>query len=256
MTFLDERPKASAFVARDVSKNFGGLRAVDGVSLKLDRGEIMGLIGPNGSGKTTFINVVTGNLDITSGEVWIDDTDITGWAAHKIPAMGIARTFQVVRLFDTLTVLENVEVAAVSVGNLSRGEATALAWEALERVGLTQRAYLDAGTLPYGEERSVEVARALVTNPSFLLLDEPGAGLNESELDVLLDSLATIPRDIDCGMLVVDHDMRFIMRLCDRIHVLNHGQTIAEGTPEEVRRQPEVREAYLGSEATALEGLT
>jgi len=244
-----EGSKPQSLKTQDVTKDFGGLRAVNNVSLSLKRGEILGLIGPNGSGKTTFINVITGNLDITSGKVRVDDLDITGWPTHKIPSAGIARTFQVVRLFKALTVLENVEVAAVSVNRLSRREAKVRAYDALDRVGLVGRAQLRAGTLPYGEERRVEIARALVTNPAFLLLDEPGAGLNEAEIETLLDSLIGLPLEIDCGILVVDHDMRFIMRLCDRIHVLNHGRTIAEGTPGEVRRQPEVREAYLGSEA-------
>jgi branched-chain amino acid transport system ATP-binding protein len=146
-------------------------------------------------------------------------------------------------------VLENVEVAAVSVRRLSRREANERARAALERVGLTHRAHLSAGTLPYGEERELEIARALVTEPAFLLLDEPGAGLNDAEIEVLLENLARIPADIGCGMLVVDHDMRLIMRLCDRIHVLDHGSTIAEGAPYEVRRNPEVKKAYLGSAA-------
>jgi branched-chain amino acid transport system ATP-binding protein len=236
-------------VANNITKNFGGLRAVNQVSLELAIGEILGLIGPNGSGKTTFINVVTGNLDITEGEVWIGDTNITGWPPHKIPFTGIARTFQVVRLFKALTVLENVEVAAVSVKRLSRKDAKERARNALELVGLTRRADVQAGTLPYGEERELEIARALVTDPKFLLLDEPGAGLNEDESETLLKNLARLPGEIGCGMLVVDHDMRLIMRLCDRIHVLDHGSTIAQGTPEEVRNNPEVKKAYLGSAA-------
>lgn len=242
-----EKPRA--LIARSVTKIFGGLRAVNDVSLQLVRGEILGLIGPNGSGKTTFINVVTGNLLISSGQVWVDDTNITGWPIHRIPSTGIARTFQVVRLFKALSVLENVEAAAIGVKGLGRREAQARAWKALEQVGLTRLAYSEASTLPYGEERRVEIARAIVTDPAFLLLDEPGAGLNEAEIEALLESLIDLPHELDCGMLVVDHDMRFMMRLCNRIHVLNHGKTIAEGTPEEVRRQKEVREAYLGSEA-------
>jgi branched-chain amino acid transport system ATP-binding protein len=243
------RPKANALVARQVTRDFGGLRAVDSVSLRLERGEILGLIGPNGSGKTTFINVVTGYLDITAGEVWVDDLNITNWPAHKIPYTGVIRTFQVVRPFKALSVLENVEVAAVSIGRLSRRKARERAWVAVKRMGLARRANLPAGTLPYGDERRLEIARALVTEPAFLLLDEPGAGMNDAEIEDLLKSLASLPEEIDCGILIVDHDMRLIMRLCDRIHVLNHGRTIAEGTPEEVRRHPKVREAYLGSAA-------
>lgn len=240
---------AEVLIAREVTKDFGGLRAVDSVSLKLERGEILGLIGPNGSGKTTFINVVSGRLLITSGEVWVGDTNITGWPTHKIAQIHLIRTFQLMKPFKRLTVLENVEVAAVSVGHLSRRSARARAWAILELMGLAQHADLMAGTLPTGEERNLEIGRTLATDPSFLLVDEPGAGMNEAEVEMLITRLAGIPREIGCGILLVDHDMRLIMSLCDRIHVLNQGQTIAEGTPEEIRRQPEVIEAYLGSAA-------
>jgi branched-chain amino acid transport system ATP-binding protein len=241
--------RAPTFAAREVTKDFGGLRAVDSVSLELERGEILGLIGPNGSGKTTFINVVTGRLPITAGEVWVDGTNITGWPAHKIAQLHLIRTFQLMKPFKRLTVLENVEVAAVSVEHLSRRKAQVRARAILERMGLAERAGLLAGVLPTGEERNLEVARALAAGPAFLLLDEPAAGLNDQESEQLVKSLAGIPSDMDCGLLVVDHDMRFIMGLCDRIHVLNHGRTICRGTCEEVQRDPEVIAAYLGSAA-------
>lgn len=240
--------EGAALVIEGATKDFVGLRALDSVSLTLERGKILGLIGPNGSGKTTLINVVTGFLKPTAGHILINGVDITNWPPHKIAPLGLARTFQTIKLFLGLTVLENVEVAAVSAG-LSRHRARQRAYEVLERLGATRLADLPAGALPYGAERRVEIARALAMNPNFLLLDEPAAGLNEAESEDLLQTLTFIPQETGCGMLIVDHDMRLIMRLCDRVHVLNYGKTIDEGTPEQVRRNPAVIEAYLGAPA-------
>ena len=237
--------RAATLAVEGLTKDFVGLRALDSVSLTLERGEILGLIGPNGSGKTTLINVVTGFLKPTEGRVRVGDVDITSWSPHKIAELGLARTFQTLKLFLGLTVLENVEVAAVSVG-LPRRQARQQAYELLESLGAMRLADLPAGALPYGQERRVEIARALATNPSFLLLDEPAAGLNEAESDDLLQTLAPIPQQTNCAMMIVDHDMRLIMRLCDRLHVLNYGKTIGEGSPDEVHRNPAVIEAYLG----------
>lgn len=235
---------------RELTKDFAGLRAVDGVTFALEQGEILGLIGPNGSGKTTTINLITGLLRITSGSVTVHGKDITGWPPHRIAQAGLARTFQVVKLFKDFTVLENVEVAAISARRTGRAQARASAVDALELVGIAHLAELPARILPQGEERRVEIARALATGPDFLLLDEPGAGLNDAEIEVLLPTLERI-RDLrGCGVLIVDHDMRLIMPLCDRLHVLNYGQTIAEGSPEQVRRERAVIEAYLGAEET------
>ena len=233
---------------RELSKHFAGLRALDGVSLELRRGEILGLIGPNGSGKTTLINVVTGLLPATGGRVFVDGTEITNKKTYQVAHAGLARTFQTIRLFRDLTVSENVEVAAVSMG-LSRREARQRAFAILEETGIADWADLLAGVLPYGLERRVEVARALATEPKFLFLDEPAAGLNEDESEELLRVLAVIPARKNLGMLIVDHDMRLIMRLCHRLHVLNFGKTIGEGTPEEVRKIPAVLQAYLGKAA-------
>ena len=231
-----------------LAKCFFRLRALDGVSFTLSRGEILGLIGPNGSGKTTLINVVTGLLPATKGQVFANGVEITNKKPYQIAHAGLARTFQTIRLFRELTVLENVEVAAVSMG-LSRAEARKRALGVLEEIGIARWADMRSGVLPYGLERRVEVARALATQPSFLFLDEPAAGLNEDESEELLKILVALPSKKNLGMLIVDHDMHLIMRLCHRLHVLNFGKTIGEGTPQEIRRIPAVLEAYLGKAA-------
>ena len=233
---------------KNLVKNFIGLTAVDDLNLTLRQGEILGLIGPNGSGKSTSINVITGLLKPSAGRVLVNDTEITGWPAHKIAGMGLARTFQTIKLFPDLTVLENVEVGAVSAGSLRR-QAKEQAHTVLRELGIDHLAGLPANTLPFGDERRVEIARALAREPYFLLLDEPAAGLNEQESDDLLGTLRGIPDKWNCGILIVDHDMRLIMRLCNRLQVLNYGQTIGAGSPEEIRRNPRVIEAYLGSSA-------
>jgi branched-chain amino acid transport system ATP-binding protein len=243
-----ERTQAAALVVEGVTKDFVGLRALNSVSLRLEQGEILGLIGPNGSGKTTLINILTGFLKPTAGRIKVNGVDITNWPPHKIAPLGLARTFQTIKLFLGLTVLENVEVAAVSAG-LPRPRAKQRACEVLERLGVSHLAGLSAGALPYGAERRVEIARALATDPNFMLLDEPAAGLNAAESDDLLQTLASIPQEIGCGILIVDHDMRLIMRLCHRVHVLNYGKTLGEGKPEEVRKNSAVVRAYLGTSA-------
>jgi branched-chain amino acid transport system ATP-binding protein len=226
--------------------DFSGLRALNAVSLEARQGEILGLMGPNGSGKTTLINVMTGMLRPTAGRVLLSERDITGLPPHRIGRAGIARTFQLVRLFRDLTVLENVEAGAVASG-ASRWEARAIARELLDEMGGMAWADRFASELPYSHERLVEIARALATRPRFLVLDEPAAGMNEVESAGLLEKLAKLPQEKQLGMIIVDHDMHLMMRLCHRLHVLASGQTIGEGTPAEVRAMPAVVEAYLGA---------
>lgn len=239
---------SGALIVRGLTKDFAGLRAVEDVSFTVEPGEILGLIGPNGSGKTTTINVITGLLNITAGSVHLGSLDMTGWSPHKIARAGLARTFQIVRLFDDFTVRENVEVAVVASGRAKGNEVGLRATRALRQLGILHLANTPARVLPQGEERLVEIARAIATEPSFLLLDEPGAGLNDAEIETFLPTLQRLRNDIGCGILIVDHDMRLIMNLCDRIHVLNYGKTIVEGTPEAVQVDPAVIEAYLGVE--------
>ncbi len=247
MTLGDDSEETSpTLIVEDVTKIFGGLRAVNNVSLELNPGEILGLIGPNGSGKSTLINVITGFYKPNEGRIFLSGMDISGWSPNKIAPLGLARTFQTVRVFPALTVIENTEVAGVSMG-LSRQNARRQALITLKRLGIAQKADMYPAELPHNELRLTEIARALVLNPKFLLLDEPAAGLNEVEIEELLAMLGSILKEQCCGTLVVDHDMSLIMRLCDRLHVLNYGSTICEGDPDKVRKDPEVIEAYLGS---------
>ena len=231
---------------KEISVDFSGLRALDGVNLDVEVGEIVGLIGPNGSGKTTLINVITGQVNPVSGSVNIDGEEITFLSARKIALKGITRSFQIVRLFENLTVKQNVETTALAKG-ASRKEAGKLALTLLEEFNLNNLAGLLAGTLSYGDKRKVEIVRALAGQPHFLLLDEPAAGMNEAESEALLRILAELPARKNLGMLIIDHDMTLIMRLCHRLHVLSSGQTIGEGDVDYVRKLPAVIEAYLGT---------
>jgi len=246
MTITDERHD-EGLVVRHLKKYFNQLKAVDDVSFQLRRGEILGLIGPNGSGKTTTVNVVSGLLPPTGGDIFIDGINVTSYKNFQMAKAGLARTFQTVRLFHDLTVLENIEVAAVSIG-VARREAGTIAEALLEELDLLQHYDRLAGGLPYGRQRLLEIARALALSPKYLFLDEPAAGLNEDESDDMLARLKRLPQERDIGVLIIDHDMRLIMRLCDRLHVLNYGKTIMSGTPEEIRHDKAVREAYFGEE--------
>jgi len=234
--------------AAGVSVEFVGLRALDSVSLSVSQGTILGLIGPNGSGKTTLLNAITDHVPMTAGRITLGDDDITGLAPREIARRRIARTFQIGRDFSNLTVLENVVTGALGHGATMR-EARRRAGELIDRFGLAARADDLARFLSYGDKRRVEIARALAGDPLFLLLDEPAAGMNDKETGALLEILERLPQERGLGLLIVDHDMGLIMRLCRELHVLASGRTIAEGDRQSVRDDPAVIEAYLGSEA-------
>jgi ABC-type branched-subunit amino acid transport system ATPase component len=239
----------SELATHGLSRDFGSLRALASVSVTLRQGEILGLIGPNGSGKTTLLNLVTGIHRPTAGRVTLGDRDITGIAPYRIARLGIARTFQSIRLFAHLSVRDNILVAA-SAAPQREVRPRAVAARLLAALDLAQSADSPAKSLPHGAQRRLELARALALAPRFLLLDEPAAGLDETETVALIERIAEIRTEHGCGILVIDHGMRFIMRLCDRIHVLDAGRTLFEGSPAEVRQSSEVVEAYLGRSAT------
>lgn len=248
-----------------LTKAFGGLLAVDDLDLTLETGAIRGLIGPNGSGKSTTLNLISGLYQETRGRISLDGKDIHGLGTSKRTAAGLARTFQSIRLFRRLSVLDNVLVArycrthaglvAVTLrtpaARKEEREARARALEALDTVGLRHRAAELPGSLPYGQQRLVEIARALATDPRVLLLDEPAAGMNATEKVELLHLIRRLNSDRGLSILLVEHDMDLVMRACTRISVLNFGSCIAEGTAAEVRCHPDVVEAYLGKGAEA-----
>lgn len=245
--------------AKNVSKYFGGLHAVDNVSMTVDEGEIFGIIGPNGAGKTTLFNLCSAVYPVTKGEIIFKEEAITGIHTENVARRGIARTFQNIKLFNYMTVLNNVKIGCHINMNTNvfdsifhtktykKDEAYAEehAREVLADVELKEHIDMMAGNLPYGTQRKVEIARALATNPSLLLLDEPAAGMNPNETMQLLEFIKKI-RDKGKTIIVIEHDVRFVMNLCDRIMVLNYGQKICEGLPNEVRDNIQVQEAYFG----------
>ena len=240
------RPDPTRLRARGIVVRFEGLTALDRVSLALGRGEILGLIGPNGAGKSTLVNALTGFERPARGAVYLDDVEITRWPAARIARSGVARTFQAVRLFRGLSVLENLSAAGVG-GGLALRAAEARALEILDWMGLAAQARVQASALPYGDERRVGIGRALATAPRFLLLDEPAAGMSDAECDELVLLVERIPAAFGCGVLLIEHNMRVIMNACGRIHVIDTGSTLAEGTPAEIQGNPDVIRAYLGT---------
>ncbi len=253
---MSERPvpdgerRPGALRASSISRSFSGVQALHDVTLEVRRHEVVGLIGSNGAGKSTLVNVLTGFDLPDEGTVELDGHEITGWSAHRRGRAGLARTFQHSRSFRELSVRENVEVGALGCGASAR-EARDRAGELLALLGLAAYAELPAGTLAHGDERRLGVARALATEPRYVLLDEPAAGLPEAEVPALAAAVRSVRDDHDAGVLLIDHNMALVMDVCDRISVLDQGRTLAEGTPAQIRANAEVMSAYLGESAVA-----
>ena len=246
----------------DLTKSFGGLTAVSGFNLELGERDLQGIIGPNGAGKTTVFNLITGVYAPDRGQIQLGDHTVSGLPSDAIARAGIARTFQNIRLFAQMTVLDNITMAlharagyglweaAFRTQNFHRQEARLLAEsrEHLARFGLLDRQREAAGSLPYGEQRRLEIARALATGPKVLLLDEPAAGMNPREVEELIQLIQQVHRDFSLAILLIEHQLPVVMELCREVQVLDFGETIASGAPQEVVRNPLVIEAYLGEE--------
>ncbi len=246
----------------DLSKSFGGIKAVQKFEIRIDKGEVIGLIGPNGAGKTTAFNLLTGVYTPTTGSIMFEGKDIAGKKPYQITALGIARTFQNIRLFGELSVLENVKIAftlhstyslpeaILRLGRYGREEQTIddKARELLKAFKLDNLADEQAKNLPYGQQRRLEIARALATRPKLLLLDEPAAGMNPQETKELTEMIRWIRDEFKLSILLIEHDMALVMKICERIYVLDYGKILATGLPEEIKHNPAVIKAYLGTE--------
>ena len=254
---------AELLKAEGLAQVFGGLRAVSNFNMVIEKGELIGLIGPNGAGKTTAFNMITGVYRPTEGELAFNGKSIVGKKPSEITALGIARTFQNIRLFSELSVLENVKIAyhtrakytvAEAVLRLGRyfkeeREIEEKAMKLLAIFHLEKQAHELAKNLPYGAQRRLEIARALAAKPKLLLLDEPAAGMNPQETQELMEMIRWIKKEFGLTILLIEHDMSLVMGICERIYVLEYGEIIAEGTPKEIKENPEVIRAYLGGEA-------
>src|ERR1700728_2780492 len=225
---------AAELCAEAIVVQFSGLTAIADVSLRVERRQVFGLIGPNGAGKTTLVNCLTGFQRPTAGRILLGREDTTGWPAAAFREHGVARTFQAGRLFKDMSVIENVEVTAVGLG-LSLGHAREHARAMLAWIGLGDKQTWKAGALPYTDQRRLGIARGLVLSPAFILLDEPAAGMSDAECEHLMELVASIPRTFTCGVLLIEHNMRVVMGISQRIHVLDGGRTLAEGTPAEIQ---------------------
>ena len=253
---------SSILTCQDVSINFGGVKAVQNVSLDIRKGSVTSIIGPNGAGKTTFFNIISGVYKPTSGKVLLDGEDITNLPQHEVSKKGMARTFQNIRLFSQLDNVRNVQSALDARANYTMVEAILglprkrsedkrnydIAMECLELVGLKDFAHDRPGNLPYGMQRKVELARALASNPKLLLLDEPAAGLNPVEVEDFIELLKKIREIRDLTILLIEHRLKVVNTLSDEVFVLNFGELLTHGTPEEVQNHPKVIEAYMGEE--------
>ena len=254
--------KKPLLVAKDISISFGALKAVDSFNLEINSGELIGLIGPNGAGKTTVFNILTGVYNASSGEYTLDGENVIKTSTSALVKKGLARTFQNIRLFKYLSVLDNVVAAynfRMKYGILSgmlrfpnfwreEKEAKEKAMTLLKIFDLDKYANMHAGNLPYGEQRKLEIARAMATEPKILLLDEPAAGMNPKETEDLMNTIKLIRDKFGIAVLLIEHDMKLVLGICERLVVLNYGKILASGKPNEVINNPQVIEAYLGKE--------
>ncbi len=251
--------------AKNITMQFGGLKAVENFNVEINQGELLGLIGPNGAGKTTVFNVLTGVYRPTQGEILINGKSTKGLKAFQISHLGMTRTFQNIRLFKDLSVLENVMIASHQNTDYSimqavlksakffeeEAELTKKAMKILKIFELDHKCYLQSGGLPYGEQRKLEIVRALATDPKIILLDEPAAGMNHKETESLMHLISYIRKEFKLSVLLIEHDMKLVMGICERLLVLDHGVLISQGPPDTVRKDPKVIAAYLGADADA-----